>query len=552
MSTGSVYQKPDVIVHNGRIHTVDAHDTIAQAIAVRRGRIWAVGDDSTILALAGDATEVIDAKGRSVIPGVIDSHNHAWEAGRFFAGLITFGISSLDELKKKLRRKVAPLPPGTWLQGGGWIESQFREGRMPTRWDLDEAAPDHPVVLERIFSTCVANSRALALAGITAKTPDPPQGEIDRHPDTGEPTGLLHRAAKMLVRQAMPGPFGSSSFGQAPGAEESIVRALDEYLRWGITSIVEPGVTPALCRAYQNLYAQGKLTLRVNLMPNWHGFAVKQEREHMDRLIEEMGFYTGFGDHWLRLGALKMAIDGGLTSRSAYKSWPYVDEERARSDVPLRLDMDELDGLVEKAHANGWSVGIHVVGDLSQERAVKAIHRAFQMHGGERRHQIIHGYYPTKASLRLMKEANIIAAVQPAFIYGEADGYPWLLSLAKQREFLPLRSYHASGIVVALSTDMPSAHFNPFWGMYAAVTRKGMRGHQLGSEEAVPWPLALRMMTLHGAYLTGEEHDKGSLEVGKLADLALLDRDLVQITPEAIRHLTVLMTMVNGRILYQA
>jgi predicted amidohydrolase YtcJ len=542
---------PTLILYNGNVHTVDNTDSIVQAVAIWDNVIVALGDDESVLSLAGPSTHTFDLQGRSLIPGIIDSHNHPWEAGKFFEGLVTFGIMSIDELKGAIRDRIGSLEPGQWLQGGGFIETQFRENRMPNRWDLDEAAPDNPVVLERIFSACVANSRALQLAGITSETADPEGGEIDRDSSTGEPTGILHRSAKLLVRKAMPGPFGASSFGEADGTEDSIRTALREYLKYGITGIVEPGVSPAICKAYQRLYEKGELALRVNLMPNWHGFALQQEREHMDRLIEEMGFYTGFGNEWLRLGALKMAIDGGLTSRTALKSWPYVDEELPRTDVPLRLDLAKLDEWVGKAHDSGWSVGIHVVGDIAQDKAVESIYKAYQRNPVKLRHQIIHGYYPTPSALEQMAEAGIIAALQGAFIYGEADGYPGLLSEEKQRQFLPVKSYMRSGVTVALSTDMPSAHHNPFWGMYSTVTRKGMQGHQLGREECVSSLEALRMMTLNGAYLTGEERIKGSIEPGKLADMVVLDRDLLATTPEDLRHIQVDLTIIDGKVVYE-
>ena len=343
----------------------------------------------------------------------------------------------------------------------------------------------------------------------------------------------------------MPGAFGADAGGSEEGIGESVARALAEYVRWGITGIVEPGVSPGICRAYQGLRSRGELPVRVCLMPNWHGFPLEQDEERMDRLLDDMGFHTGFGDEWLGLGGLKMAIDGGLTSKTALLSWPYRGEDRPR-EVELRLDPDRLKGWVWAAHRAGWSVGIHVVGDISQDMAVEAIWEAQRHDPRSHRHQVIHGYYPTERALKMMSGARIIAAVQPSFIYGEADGYPDLLDKEKQESFLPLKSYLEAGVTVALSSDMPSAHFNPFWGLYSAVTRRGMNGHQLGSGEAVSAAEGLRMMTHNNAYLTGEEDLKGSLEPGKLADLVILDRDILRVRPEEIRDTAVCATMVGG------
>lgn len=542
----TIDRTPNYILHNGNIHTVDSQDRCFKAVATAGNTISALGGDEHILKLRGPNTNLVDLRGRSVIPGIIDSHNHAWEAGQLMAGLVTFGIPSIEQLQDEIASEAAGLAPGQWLHGGGWIETQFAENRMPTRHDLDEAAPDNPVVLERIFSTCVANSRALQLAGIDADTPDPEGGEIERDPQTGEPTGVLHRAAKMILRRCMPGPFGADRLDPTAKAAESITRAADEYLRWGITSIVEPGVTPAISRCYQQMYREDRLPLRVCLMPNWHGFELEQDENFLQRVVTEGAFVTGFGDEWLRLGGLKMAIDGGLTSRTALLSWPYQGKQHP-PDPQLRLPPDRLSGWVRQAHDMGWSVGIHVVGDVSQDQAVRAIWRAQRENPRSHRHQIIHGYYPTESALQMMSEAEIVASVQPSFIYGEADGYPGLLPEEKQVEFLPLKSYLQAGITVAISSDMPSAHFNPFWGMYAAVTRRGMRGYQLGERECIGVEEALRMMTINGAYLTGEQQQKGSIEVGKLADMAVLSEDLSEISPDELRNLGVDMTMLDGQ-----
>lgn len=540
---------PDTIIYNGYVHTVDENNSIAEAVAVKGKKIIAVGSNKEVMELAGDDTLIIDAAGNTVMPGVNDSHVHMWEAGMLMEGVVTFGLESIDALKKAIQEKLKGMKPGEWLQGGGWIESQFVEKRMPTKYDIDDVSPDNPVVIERIFSTCVANSRALELAGITKDTPDPAGGEIGRNPD-GTPNGLLFRTAKQLVRDVMPSAFGESQFGSGKEIERVIVNAMNEFLKAGITSITEPGVTPAMIRAYQNLRETGKLKIRTNLMPCWHGFAINEKQDFSDRLIGELGLYTGFGDEWLRIGALKMAIDGGLTSKTAWKSWPYRNEDEAK-EVELRLDPTKLEGWVKEAHDAGWSVGIHVMGDIAIEAAVNAIYKAYEENPQERRHQLIHAYYPTDDTLDKMKKAGIIAAVQPAFIYNEADGYDTLLPDDKQVEFLPLRKYIDSGVTIASSTDMPSAHYNPFWGIYGALERKGIQGYSLGKDEAITLDEMIKSMTVNGAYMSGEEDIKGSIEPGKLADIIVLDRNIANKDAEAIKNSVVVLTMVDGEIVYK-
>lgn len=547
---------PDTIFYNAAVHTINEHDDICQAVAVCGNRIAAVGDNEDVLALAGGHTKKIDCHRNSLIPGIHDGHNHIWEAGLMYDGIVVFGITTIAGLQKKIADRVSGMKRGQWLQGGSYIESQFEENRAPNRYDLDAASPENPVVIERIFGASSVNSLALAAAGITRDTPDPEKGRIERDPETGEPTGILHGNAVLLVRAVMPGPFGSDEFGAGQGTpsisvlEKSISLALEKYKTYGITSVSEPGVSAAVCKAYHNLRKQGKLTCRIDLMPNWYGFTLKQDEAALGKLIDNYHFSSGYGDEWIRYTSLKMAIDGGLTSGTALKSWPYKGESSLRK-LDLRLDLDKLDGYIKTAHDSGWDVGIHVMGDVAIEKAVNAMYKAIKANPRPHRHHIIHAYYPTAETLSKMGEVGIMASVQGSFIYGEADGYDAILTREKQEDFLPLKSYLEAGVICSLSTDMPCADVNPFWSMYAAVTRKGMRGHCLGERERITLKQALRMLTLNGAIQNGEELYKGSIEPGKVADLVLLDRNLLTIDDESIRDIQVEKTMLDGAFIYE-
>ena len=547
---------PDIIFYGGDVHSVNKDDEIFEAVAVVGNKVLATGTDEEIKALAGKDTRLINLKGRSLIPGINDGHNHIWEAGLMYAGMTVFGIDSIEGLKEKIRDRLATMEKGEWLQGGSYIESQFKENRTPTRYDLDEVSPDNPVVIERIFGACTVNSKALEAAGITANTSDPERGHIIKDKETGEPTGELQGNAVLLVREVMPGPFGSDEFGAGKGEpstelmEKSISTALNEYKKYGITSVTEPGVSTTVCKAYHNLLDRGELTCRIDLMPNWYGFTLKQDEDKLAGLIDSYPFKSGYGNEWIRYTALKMAIDGGLTSGTALKSWPYKNETSLR-DLTLRLDIDKLDEYVKTAHDNGWNVGIHVMGDIAISKAVDAMYKAIKANPRPHRHYIIHAYYPTKETLKKMSEVGIMASVQGSFIYGEADGYDDLLPRDKQESFLPLKSYVNAGIICSLSTDMPCADVNPFWSMYSAITRKGMRGYCLGTEESISKDEALRMMTVNGAIQNGEQSYKGTIEPGMLADLAVLDRNLSEIDVEDIRNITVDMTVLDGKIIYE-
>lgn len=549
-------QNADYIFYGGKVHTVNSSDDVFEAIAVKDNKVFAVGSDEEIKALADEKTKMIDLKGKSLIPGINDGHNHIWEAGIMYDGVIVFGISSIEDLVQVVKAKAETLKPGEWLQGGSFIESQFVENRSPNRYDLDKASVKNPIVIERIFGACVANSMALELAGVTKDTPDPDKGEIEKDPKTGEPTGVLKGQAVLLVRNVMTGAFGSDEFGAGVGEpsvelmESVISTALNKYKEYGITSVTEPGVSTTVCKAYHNLLDRGELTCRIDLMPNWYGFTLKQDDEQLSKLIGNYNFASGYGNEWIRYTALKMAIDGGLTSGTALKSWPYKGDEGLR-DIKLRLDIDKLDEYVKTAHDAGWNVGIHVMGDVAIEKAVDAMYKAIKANPRKHRHYIIHAYYPNEETLRKMGEVGIMASVQGSFIYGEADGYDDLLPRDKQESFLPLKSYQKHGVICSMSTDMPCADVNPFWSMYSAVTRKGIRGYCLGTEECITVNEALRMMTVNGAILNGEEAYKGTLEPGKAADLVVLSEDLTSIDVENLKHLQAEITMLDGKIIFE-
>ena len=550
-----VKQDPTLIIYNASVHSVNNEDEIFEAIALYNNIIVALGDNDDILKLSNKSTKLIDAEGKSVIPGIIDGHNHAWEAGLMYDGVVLFGINSIEELQHKLKEKISKTNKGVWIQGGSYVESQFVENRSPNKEDLDKVSKDNPIVIERIFGACVANSLALKKAGITKDTPNPKSGEIEKDEITGEPTGVLKGNAVLLIRDVMTGPFGSDEFGANKGEpsidllEKSILLALEHYKTYGITSITEPGVSTSICRAYHNLLKNGELSCRIDLMPNWHGFTLMQDEESLNKIFDTYNFTSGYGNQWISYSALKMAVDGGLTSGTALKSWPYKGESELRK-FNLRLDLEKLPKYVKKAHDMGWDVGIHVMGDIAIKHAVDAIYDAVKSNPRSHRHQIIHAYYPSNDSIKKMSEVGMIASVQGSFIYGEADGYDEILPIDKQNSFLPLRTYIDNNIICNLSTDMPCADVNPFWNMYAAVTRKGIRGYRLGTIEKITIQEALRMMTINGAIQNREEEYKGSLEVGKLADIAVLNKNLNEIDEDEIKDIYVEKTILDGKIIY--
>ena len=301
---------PDLIITNAKIHTMDAPagaacGRVADAVAVKDGRFVAVGSDAEIESLAGPTTELISAGGRTIIPGIFDSHNHFMEVGAKLSTIRLDECESPEEMMELVRERARDTPPGEWIVGQGWNEGMFADGRLPTRQDIDPATSEHPVVLMRFFNTDVVNSVALKKAGITRDTPDPEGGRIERDAG-GEPNGLLRASAKTLLRPLIPKPTQEQM-------KDSLRLACGEMHRFGITSVVDPGLRPDEMRAYQTFYEDGELSVRVTLMPSWHGCFDDEKEIDLDSRAPAVGLDSGFGDEGLRSGALKWAIDGGTT-----------------------------------------------------------------------------------------------------------------------------------------------------------------------------------------------------------------------------------------------
>ena len=524
-----------VALVNGKISTALEGQDEVQALLYEDGRICEIGSDSRILDAIGGresgSAYVVDLGGRTAIPGFVDSHNHVLSAATLLEGVNCFGLKTIDELKAAVAAKAAQAEPGEWIIGAGWIESQFAERRLPNRWDLDEAAPDNPVCLTRLFGMVVVNSKALELAGIRHGFV-PEAGRVDLDP-AGEPAGILREGAANYIRRAMREGRGTGVQGRigedrkASGGRETerrILLALNELLKYGITSVLDPGVTGDTMRAYTRLWATRALPLRVTAMPDWLGISTIPSPDYVSPAIEA-GLQPGVGDERFRVGNLKMAIDGGLGSKTAMMHAPFRDG--TRSTVPARLDLNKLGGYISHAHALGWGVGIHCCGDLAQDIALSHMAEALSKRKAlpHQRHHIIHGYYPTAYALDTMVEHDIGVSLQPGFIYVEGDIYPDNIDESLLAGFKPARTYLSRGIRVAINTDVASGPFDPFVTLYGAVARKTMAGLDFGKAEALTVREAVRCFTAGGAYLAYREKECGVLAPGYLADIAILDRE---------------------------
>jgi predicted amidohydrolase YtcJ len=395
----------------------------------------------------------------------------------------------------------------------------------------------------RSFNLDVVNTHALKLAGISRDTPDPEGGRIERDAN-GEPNGLFRAAAKPLMRRHLPQTT-------VEDLKDGLRKAFPRMHSFGITSVIEPGLYPDEIRAYQSLRQSGELAIRANIMPNWYGFRDDEGVAQWECRAREFGFFSGLGDEWLRLGALKMALDGGINPRTATMYEPFEGEMECAEYH--RLDVEALPDNFRTAQSLGWDVGVHCCGDKAQDLALQALVGAVTgLPRDDARHNIIHGNLPSPYALAQMAQHCIAVVVQPCFIYWTGDSILQDIGEHRAQNYKPMRKYLDHGVTTIASSDVTSIPSgNPFVGLYSAVTRKTRTGAEVAPQEALSRAEALRAYTVAGTWLTREEDLKGSLEVGKVADLAVLDRDYFSVPEAEIMDIQVDMTVLNGDIVYE-
>ena len=518
----------DLLLHNGSVAVVDEAFSVASAIAVRDGHVVAVGGDELLDAYA--AARTIDLAGRLVVPGFNDTHTHI--RGRARRHIELGGVSSIAEIETLIRAKISEIGEGEWITGYGWSEDELAEGRRPLRDDLDRAAPNNPVILTRAGGhSAVANSLALELAEVDESTPQPEGGVIEKDA-SGRLNGVI-RERQGIVSRLVP---------EASEEElrESQIQMLRDQLSLGITSLIQAGETPEGFGVWQSIYEEhGSELPRATVQIRWVG---ADRLAAFDRL-------SGDGDDRLRVGAIKVLVDGGFTGPAAYTREPYRGETEYRG--LLNVPEDELRALVDEANALGWQLGFHAIGDAAIELTVDAFVDALAKHPrDDHRHYLNHFTVPPPVrTLDLMAEHGIAIAQQPNFTYTLEGRYVENLDGDRLAHNNPIRTPMDHGVFVALGSDI--LPIDPRVGLYAAVTRKGMSGEAYGPEEALSIREALRGYTANGAWLTFEEDVKGTLEPGMLADMVVLSENLLDIDPERLLDVEVDMTIVGGVVLYE-
>ncbi|MDP9366609.1 MAG: amidohydrolase [Chloroflexota bacterium] len=534
---------PDLVLVEARVRTLDDRDRVASAVAVKDGRVVAVGADDEVRTLAGPGTRVEGLHGATLVPGLIDPHNHLLVTGLGLGQVRLYECRSLAEVLERVAARARTTPPGHWIVGRGWDESLLAERRHPTRHDLDAVAPEHPVVLHRVWNKLVCNSTALRLAGITRGTPDPPAGEryagsFERD-EYGEPTGLFLDRAKAMVADRVP-----------PPTEEELVAAVAvagrAYNAVGLTGVADPGLYPHQIRAYDRARREGVLSIRADLLLAGWGFGSPADEEGLDARFAALGVTGGFGDDWLRLAGIKLMPDGGMGDRTARMSIPYRDEPGNRG--VWVVEPGRLAELIRWVHDLGWAMDVHTCGDEAQAVTVRAFAAAQDASPKPwLRHRVHHAYFPTPETLRLMAARGIPALVSTPFLANLGESFVDAVGAERTAEVMPLRTYLKAGVPLAGSSDAPITDFDPWVGIHAAVTRRTVAGRELGPGECLSPAEALRLYTRGAAFALGHEASRGTIEPGKLADLVVLDRDPLALEDaDELREVTATATMVGG------
>jgi predicted amidohydrolase YtcJ len=545
----------DIVLHGGNVITGDEKKPRAQGVAVKDGRILWVGTNEGVKQAVGRGTQVRDLKGMTVIPGFIESHNHTLMFGLGLSSIDLTKVGSIEEIMALVKERAAKQKEGTWITGVGYNQNELKEKRHPSRQDLDKAAPKHLVSLRHTSAHgYVVNSLALAKAGITKDRLDPEGGKIGRDVTTGELTGLLFESPAMkLIDDITPKP-------DLEDLVTALGNASQRLLSEGITSAMDASVggndIPLQVSAYQEAVERGVLKVRHNLaiwseaVFDYRRFE-ESLREAREKLLG-LGIRTGLGDEKLRIGPFKIIVDGAFSTVTAVTYEPYGIDANDRGCGVLVIEPEKLAKLASVIHGLGWQLSIHGIGDKAIDVCLDAFEAAQKSKPRKNaRHRLEHCTMVLPRMFDRIKRLGIIPVLQPGFIWELGDN--WFRQLGKETcaKFKPFRTLLGNKILMAFSSDRPVVSGAPLLGIHSAVNQKTRTGQDYAPHEKITPEEALRCYTINGAYATFEERIKGSIEVGKLADLVILAEDLTQVRQERIKDIPVMATMVGGEICYE-
>jgi predicted amidohydrolase YtcJ len=535
----------DLVFKNGNIYTANESMPRAQAVAVKGDRIVFVGSNDAVQKLVGKDTRVVDLHGNTVLPGITDAHHHLSGVGFREMTLNLEGITNLQDFLAKVKARVNQAQPGEWVTGRGWIETRWQPPVFPTRQDLDSVAPNNPLVLMRADGhASVVNSAALKIANVDKNTPNPFGGEISRDKQTGEPNGMLLDAAQNLVRRRIPPTSREDE-------ERAIMLGVKRDIELGWTQIQDAGGSYGDVDLYKKLYGSGTIKLRIYK-------AVYGPGPNANRLLSE-GPIVGAFQNRFNVRTIKVVSDGALGSRGAALLEPYSDAPDTSGFLTVKAE--ELRPMLIDALRKGIQVETHAIGDRANrfildeyETALKAV-PSDERKVNDHRWRVEHAQIVNPADIPRFAKLGIIPSMQPSHAIGDLFFAPSRLGIPRLAGAYAWQSFIKSGVVVPGGSDAPVERGEPMIEFYAAVARKDQKGFSAEGwhpEEALTREQALKMFTIWPAYAAFEEKLRGSIEVGKLADLTIVSADIMRIPEAEILQTRCVMTVIGGEIVYEA
>jgi len=530
----------DLALLDGKIVTVDGKESIAEAVAVKFGKILSVGLDEDVKSLVGPETEVIDLEGRTVIPGLIESHCHPTGAAQQRAltidGSYDAGVRSISDIQARIADDARRKPEGEWINVVNEDDSKLAERRHPYRWELDEVAPDNPVMVTTIGGHfAVVNSKAFEMAGVTKDSPDPMGGRFERDPETGELTGWIHERAAYVLQ-----PIRYGRYPTLPEAIESIRWVLTQYASSGLTCASDGGIMQSvLVRALQALARRGELPIRIRM----------DLRCEMMPDLAALGIGEGFGNDMLRINAIKIIADGAISARTAAVADPYL--HRPDYYGELAITREELHRIVMEGYPLGYRFAVHANGERAINMFLDIIEEAQGRYPrGDPRNRCIHCTVVNPEIIARIKRLGVLPTIFGPYPYYHGDKILPAFGAERLERMFAARSFLDAGVKVAAHSDHHASPYPPLMGIHALVNRKTMKGLPIGTSQRISVMEALKLYTINAAHHLFEEDAMGSIERGKLADMVILGEDILTVPTETIVNIPIDMTMVGGRIVY--
>ena len=528
-------ENPDIILYNANIITVNSKQPKAEAIAIINDKIVAIGNNDSVLKLASGFTKKINVDGKTITPGFIDSHSHPASSGRSHLRNVDCDLRSIEEIKNAIYERTKITPTGEWVSGFKYDDTKTKEKRFINNKDLDKVSPNHPVYIShRGGHTGYVNSLALSLAKIDKDTSNPDGGHIERDPISGELTGRLLERATYAVENLIPNEFTRADYQEG-------AKIISEMMsRTGITSVTDAGTGSRSLQSYQDAHEHNELKTRIYCMIR--GYAIDE--------IIQTGKKTGDGDEWVKIGGMKLACDGSISERTARLSQPYVGRP---NDYGIIVNNEEqLYNQAIKAHNKDWQIGIHANGDIGIDIALNVYERLQkENYKKDPRFRLEHCTVINDNLIKRIKALNAIPTPFSTYVYWHGEK---MKEYGKDRleNMFAVKSFLDAGINVTQTSDYPPGPFEPMMAIQSSVTRTDYNGEIWGPSQKISVEEAIKVGTINGAYASFEENIKGSLEVGKLADLVILDKNPTIVDPMTIIDIPIQRTMVGGKWSYES